>query len=139
MALALLLAAALSADGPDLAAIDKAVARCDAKLMTATFAAEPQRRRTFAIAAYQEQEAIVAARRALAAKRLAPVLVATPAAGGLMPASNIDLDHEAGLLAERQQQLDDTRMLSGLRDQLLDMMRQQYLSKCSVGKFDAQN
>ena len=138
MALALLLAAALSAEGPDLAAIDKAVARCDAKLMTATFASEPQRRRAFAIAAYQEQESIVAARRALAGKRLAPVLVATPAAGGLVPPSSSDLDREAQLIAERQQELDDTRMLSGLRDQLLDMMRQQYLSKCS-GKLDASN
>lgn len=136
MALALLLAAALSAEGPDLAAIDKAVARCDAKLMTATFAAEPQRRRAFGIAAFEEQQAIVAARRALAAKRLAPMLVATPAAGGLMPASNADLDHESGLLAERQQELDDARMLSGLRDQLLDMMRQQYLTRCATGKSD---
>lgn len=138
MALALLLAAALSAEGPDLAAIDKAVGRCDAKFMTATFAAEPQRRRAFGIAAYREQEAIVAARRDLAAKRLAPVLVAGPAAGGLMPPSNADLDHENSLLAERQQELDDARMLSNLRDQLLDMMRQQYLSKCS-GKLDASN
>lgn len=139
MTLALLLAAALASEGPDLAALDKAVARCDAKTMTATFAAEPQRRRAFAIDAYHEQESIVAARRALAMKRLAPVLVATPAAGGLTPASNSDLDHEAGLIAERQQELDDTRMLSSQRDQLLDLMRQQYLAKCSGGKFDAQN
>ncbi|MBO9671598.1 MAG: hypothetical protein J7485_13905 [Sphingobium sp.] len=136
---ALLFAAALSVDGPDLAALDKAVARCDAKLMTATFSAEPQRRRAFAIDAYHEQEAIVVARRALAMKRLAPVLVAAPAAGGLVPASNADLDHEAGLIAERQQELDDARMLSSQRDQLLDLMRQQYLAKCSGGKFDAQN
>ena len=138
MMLALLLAAELSADGPDLAVIDKAVARCDARIMTSTFTAEPQRRRAFAIAAYHEQESIVAARRALATKRLAPVLVATPAAGGLAPAGNADLEREAGLVAERQQELDDIRMLAGQRDQLLDMMRQQYLTKCS-GKLDAQN
>ncbi|MBO9579762.1 MAG: hypothetical protein J7498_02620 [Sphingobium sp.] len=133
---ALLFAAALSAEGPDLAALDKAVARCDAKFMTATFSAEPQRRRAFAIDAYHEQESIVAARRALAMKRLAPVLVAAPAAGGPVPASNADLDREASLIAERQQELDDVRMLSSQRDQLLDLMRQQYLAKCATGKSD---
>jgi hypothetical protein len=135
IAATLLLASALGADGPDLAAIDKAVARCDAKAMSATFSAEPQRRRAFAIAAYEEQEAIVAARRALAAKRLQPLLVAAPAAGGLMPPDPAALDRDGQLLAERQHELDDTRMLAAMRDQLLDMMRQQYLTRCT-GKLD---
>jgi hypothetical protein len=135
MIAAALFFAAVSADGPDLAAIDKAVAKCDAKAMSATFSAEPQRRRAFAIAAYEEQEAIVAARRALAAKRLQPVLVAAPAVGGLMPADSEALDREGQLIVERQQELDDTRMLAAMRDQLLDMMRQQYLTRCS-GKLD---
>jgi len=135
MTLALLLAAALSADGPDLAALDKAVARCDAKIMTSTFMAEPQRRRAFAIAAYEEQEAIVAARRALAAKRLSSPLVMTAAVGGPVPSSDpAALDRESQLIVERQQELDDTRMLAALRDELLDLMRRQYLARCATGK-----
>lgn len=134
---ALFIAAALSTDGPDLAAIDKAVARCETKVMSATFAAEPGRRRAFAIAAFEEQQAIVAARRALAARRLTPMLVAVPAAGNLMPPDDrAAIDHDGAMLAERQAQLDDTRMLAAMRDQLLDMMRQQYLAKCATGKSD---
>lgn len=124
-------------DVPDLATIDRAVARCDTKVMSGTFSAEPQRRRAFAIAAFEEQEQIIAARRALAAKRLAPQLVMTPAAGGLAPAdNNAELDRQSRLLAERQQALDDARQLDSMRDQLLDMMRQQYVAKCSAVKSD---
>ncbi len=139
MAAALLFAAAISTDGPDLGAIDRAVAKCDAKVMTSTFSAEPQRRRAFAIEAFHEQQDIVAARRALAARRLSPALVAAPAAGGLVPDNGrAALDHERELLDERQQELDDARMLAGMRDQVLDLMRQQYVSRCSAGKFDDQ-
>ncbi len=137
MAAALLFAAAISTDGPDLGAIDRAVAKCDAKVMSTTFSAEPQRRRAFAIEAFNEQQDIVAARRALAAKRLTPSLVPSPVTGGLMPAdSRAEIDRESQLLAERQQALDDARMLGAMRDQALDLMRQQYVSRCSTGKSD---
>ncbi|MBO9575803.1 MAG: hypothetical protein J7494_08720 [Sphingobium sp.] len=133
MSVFLLLAAAVSADGPDLAAIDRAVAKCDAKVMTSTFADEPQRRRAFAIAAFNEQQEIVAARRELAARRMpSPGAAPLPAAAPVGATDErAELDHQAHQLADRQQALDDTRMLSAMRDQVLDLMRQQYLSKCS--------
>ena len=135
----LLAAAAVNAEGPDLTTIDRAVAKCDAKVMTATFADEPQRRRAFAIAAFAEQESIVAARRALAARRLAPPAAQVPLAapvGGAVSAEDerADMDRLGHILNERQQALDDARMLSGMRDQALDLMRQQYVSKSSGGR-----
>jgi len=131
---ALLFAAALNADGPDLAALDKAVARCDAKVMTSTFAEEPQRRRAFAIAAFNEQQEIVAARRELAARRMAApsIPLAAPVGASTGPTDQrAEFDRQGYLLVERQQALDDARMLGAMRDQTLDLMRQQYLSKCS--------
>jgi hypothetical protein len=137
MLLALIFAAAVAVDGPDLAAIDRAVLKCDAKAMTATFADEPQRRRTFAISVFNEQQAIVNDRRLLAARRMtqpsgiAAIPVATPVGASDEPG---DIDRQAYLLGERQRELDDVRMLSTMRDQVLDLMRQQYLTKCAVGR-----
>ena len=132
----LLLSSAVSIDGPDLAAIDRAVAKCDAKVMTATFADEPQRRRAFAIAAFSEQQDIVSARRALIARRMppAPAITPLPVSVPVTADDHAELDRQAQLLAQRQQELDDARMLSAMRDQVLDLMRQQYVSKCSSGR-----
>lgn len=150
MSLLFLLAVAISADGPDLGAIDQAVSKCDAQVMTRTFADEPKRRRAFAIAAFNEEQAIVEAREALAAERLAALQPPTPSdppaaapasvpAQTPAPADPAALDLQTKALALRQQKLDDARMLNGLRENALDLMRQQYVLKCSTGRFSAQN
>jgi hypothetical protein len=87
------------------------------------------------IAIFNEQQAIVAARQALARRRYeAAGKPASPPDGAVvadaaMPSPNFDLEAQA--LADRQQMLDDGRMLGGLRDNALDMMRQHYLIGCN--------
>ena len=128
----ILVAAALAADGPDLANIDVAVAKCDARTMTRTFSDEPQRRRAFTIAAFNEQQAIIVARQALATRRLAML----PPGATIQPTPDerSAVERETQALTERQKELDDSRMLSGLRDDALDMMRRQYLVSCASGR-----
>jgi hypothetical protein len=132
------------AGGPDLAAIDAAVAKCDSRLMARTFGDEPARRRAFAIAAFAEQKEIFDARAALAARRLATADAMEPmpgaiVAGVLLSQPDDRFDRAAEALAERQRRLDDVRMLETMRDQTLDMMRAQYLSRCSGGRTSAQD
>ncbi|MBT2186420.1 hypothetical protein [Sphingobium nicotianae] len=133
--------------GPDLAEVERAVGKCDSGTMTKIFAGEPQRRRAAMIAIFNEQQAVVEARRALAQRRFeamnrppAPVqpsqsipaqpgATPVPAVAAAAPSPNFDM--EAQQLADRQQALDDARMLGGMRDNALDMMRQQYLIGCN--------
>lgn len=138
MSMLIYLASVIANGAPSLDEIDQAVAKCESKVMVRTYQEEPDRRRAFAIAAYREQEAIVTARQALAARRLAAL---QPTVGGTMSppqdqAAAFSLESQQ--LTERQQELDDARMLNGLREQALDLMRQQYVSKCSAGKFVGQ-
>jgi len=136
--LALVELAAL-ADGPSLDTLDQAVTQCDRDVLTRVFAAEPARRRHAAIEAFHEQQAIVAARRDLAARRLAALSGAPmplpPGSGAAQPggAPSTNFEVEAQQIADRQQALDDARMLDQMRDKALDMMRQQYLVSCSAG------
>jgi hypothetical protein len=133
MTIALALIAQLSAAalaGPDLVEVERAVAKCDGGAMTKIFGAEPQRRRAALIAVFNEQQAIVSARQALAQRRFeAAGKPASPPDVAPIPAPNFDLEAQA--LADRQQRLDDSRMLGGLRDNALDMMRQHYLTGCN--------
>lgn len=133
MSLALLFMAQLAAaatDGPELADVERAVARCDSGAMTKIFASEPQRRRAAVIAVFAEQQAIVAARRALAQRRY-EALGRPPVGPEAAPAPAQNFDLEAQALADRQEALNDARMLGSMRDGALDMMRQQYLTACN--------
>ncbi|MBN8820270.1 MAG: hypothetical protein J0I80_16300 [Sphingomonas sp.] len=136
MSLALLLlaqAAPMLVDGPDLKLVDRAVDKCDRDAMAKVFSAEPQRRRAMVIAVFNEQQAIVAERQALAQRRLDAQTKPAGAPVPAQPAGAVSFDVEAQMLANRQQALDDARMLGNLRDAALDMMRQQYLLSCNSG------
>lgn len=132
-------AATLAIDGPDLAEVEKAVGKCNADALARIYAAEPQRRRSATIAMFNEQQAIVAARRALGQRRL-DALARPASEAGMIPVTALQsagasneqaMAIEAQALAERQQALDDARMLSAMRDSALDMMRQHYLTSCN--------
>ena len=144
MSLALLLlaqASTVALEGPDLAEVERAVGKCDSGAMTKVFGGEPQRRRAAIIAIFTEQQAIVAARRALAQRRYDAMSKPAPAEPNMAPTATPvaapvpapDFALEAQLLADRQQALDDARMLGGMRDNALDMMRQHYLVSCNAG------
>lgn len=123
---------ALAIEGPDLSTIDGAVAKCDSKIMTKTFADEPPRRRAFVIAAFAEQQEIVKARRALAERRTA---LTQPGQTVQVTSEQKDaVERESHALAERQRELDDVRMLNGLREDALDLMRKQYVATCTGGR-----
>jgi len=140
MALTLLLLAQIvvaAADGPDLSEVERAVGKCDSGAMTKIFGKEPERRRAAMIAVFAEQQAIVAARRSLALRRFEtmskPAAPAPPEAaldGAVSLVANFDLEKQS--LADRQQALDDARMLGDMRDKALDMMRQHYLTTCNA-------
>jgi len=89
------------------------------------------------ISIFTEQQAIAAERRMLAQRRyeaMSKPAAATPEAGAApapAPAVNFELEKQA--LADRQQTLDDARMLAEMRDRALDTMRQQYLTTCNAG------
>lgn len=145
--------AALTIDGPALADVEQAVGKCDGGAMNKIFTAEPQRRRAAVIGFYTEQQAIVVARRALALRRFEAmskpvVAVQAPAAAPVSASQSViapvaapapiaalapSFDLDAQALSDRQQALDDARMLNGLRENALDMMRQQYLNSCNNG------
>jgi|GEM_PF-1271349 len=142
MNLALLLMTQLAVGataGPDLAEVDRAVAKCDSGAMTKVFGKEPERRRAAMIAIFTEQQAIASERRALAQRRydaLAKPAPAVPDAAAMpaavpVPTANFELEQQA--LTDRQQALDDARMLGEMRDKALDTMRQQYLTACNTG------
>jgi len=130
--IALAVMGALAIDGPDLSTIDTAVAKCDTKIMTKTFTDEPPRRRAFVIAAFAEQQEIVKARRALAEKRMA--LTQQGQTVQVTADQREGIEREGQALAERQRELDDVRMLNGLREDALDLMRKQYITTCSGGR-----
>jgi hypothetical protein len=75
----------------------------------------------------------VAERQALAQRRLDGQAKPAGAPAAPQPAGTVSFDVEAQMLANRQQALDDARMLGNLRDAALDMMRQQYLLSCNSG------
>lgn len=125
MILALALASATTA--ADLDALGSAVAACDRAVVNPVFSAEAERRSDVMRATFREQEAIVAQRRALAARRIELRQQAAP--GG----------YEALTLAEaaveeRQQALNDLRLLENLRRETMDAMRHHFLQTCPAGK-----
>ncbi len=134
-ALILAQAASVLADGPDLHEVARAVDKCDRDVMAKVFSVEPQRRRAATIAMFNEQQALVTERQALAQRRLD--VQGRQGKGQAVPASQWSgddparIEFDAQALANRQQALDDARMLNNLRDSALDMMRQQYLVSCN--------
>ncbi len=116
---------------PDLGAVADAVARCDRATVMPLLGAEGARRMHFLAGAYAEQQQINAARAALIARRQA-LRVA--------PASGVASDSEAAIrsaseaIVDRQQQLDDSRTLDGLRREAMDEMRRQFLLGCPASR-----
>lgn len=112
----------------DLAALDQAVARCDRAVASPAFASESERRSRFLLDTYRDQEAIVAARLALAERRRA-----LREADRKADAEAQALALEEAALEDRQRALNDRRMLEGIRRDTIDAMRRHYLSHCPAG------
>ena len=121
----LLLLAAASAD---LDALDLAVARCDRAAANPVFSAEAARRSQFLLDAYREQEAIVAARLDLSDRRRAE-----REAGAVKASDDHAMKLEEAALDDRQRALNDKRMLEGIRQDAMDMMRHYFLNNCPAG------
>lgn len=126
---ALLLALAVPNEAPSLTALADGVARCDRPATTAVFQAEEARRTAFLTLAYAEQEAIVHERAAIAARRQALRAATVQTAD-----SDALLTLAATLIADRQQALDDSRLLERLRREAIDQMRRQFLATCGDGR-----
>lgn len=129
----LLLALAVPNEAPSLTALADGVARCDRPATTSVFQAEEARRTGFLTQAYAEQEAIVHERAAIAARR--QVLRApTPTPGQVNSDTDALLTLAAAMIADRQQALDDARLLERLRREAIDQMRRQFLATCGDGR-----
>jgi hypothetical protein len=118
----------LAAASVDLDALDQAVARCDRAVANPAFSAEAARRSQFLLDAYREQEAIVTARLDLSDRRRAE-----REAGTVKPADDKTMKLEEAALDDRQRALNDKRMLEGIRQDAMDMMRRYFLNNCPAG------
>ena len=118
----------------ELQTLDQAVAQCNRAVLNPAFSAESGRRSQFLLDAYGEQEAIVAARLALAERRR----LLREAAGKKNVEEERAIALEDALLEDRQRALNDKRMLEGLRQNAIDAMRRHYLSHCQNGKGKAE-
>ena len=114
----------------ELQALDQAVAQCNRSIISPAFTAESGRRSQFLLDAYQEQEAIVASRLDLAARRR----LVREASIKKDAAEERAVTLEEALVEDRQRALNDKRMLEGLRQNAMDAMRRHYLAHCPAGK-----
>lgn len=130
---ALLLALSVPNEAPSLTALADGVARCDRPATTAVFQTEETRRTAFLTLAYAEQEAIVHERAAIAARRQI-LRAGTPTPGQINSDTDAGLTLASALIADRQQTLDDSRLLEHLRREAIDQMRRQFLSTCGDGR-----
>lgn len=121
----------LAAASADLNTLDQAVARCDRGIANASFSGEAARRSQFLLAAYREQEQIVAARLDIAQRRRELRETGKKAA-----ADEAKLALEDAALEDRQRALNDQRMLEGIRQDAMDTMRRYFLLNCPAGKTD---
>jgi hypothetical protein len=119
----------LAAASADLNALDQAVARCDRAAANPAFAGESARRSEFLLKAYREQEAIVAARADLSARRREWRESTRPSAS-----DDKALRLEEAALEDRQKALNDQRMLEAIRQDAMDNMRRYFLMNCPAGK-----
>ena len=113
----------------DFEALDKGVAACDRAAVNPVFAGEAARRSAFLTDAFAEQEAIVADRLDISARRRA-IRESRGAVG--------DTDQALALrqlaVEDRQRALDDRRKLESLRVETLDAKRHYFLVHCASGK-----
>ena len=114
----------------ELQALDQAVAQCDRAVANPVFASETARRSQTLLDAYGEQEAIVAARLALAERRR----LLREAADKKNAEEERAIALEEALIEDRQRALNDKRMLEGIRRDTIDAMRRYYLAHCPSGK-----
>lgn len=126
------LAAAASVD---LDTLDKAVAHCDRNTSNPVFSAEMARRSKFLLDAFREQEAIVNERLALANQRRVMREAPTSTTARSSDQKQIDkqLDLQQAALEDRQKALNDQRMLEGIRQDAIDLMRRYFLNNCPAG------
>ena len=113
----------------DLGQLDQAIARCDRGVASPAFASETARRSRFLMDTYREQEAIVAARLALAERRR-ELREATRKA----VAEERSLALEEAGIEDRQRALNDQRLLEGIRKDAIDSMRRHFLAHCPAGQ-----
>lgn len=125
VALPLFLAAA---SFPDLAALQEGIAKCERKAVTRAFAEEADRRTAALIDGFAEQQAIAAARRALAERRIAMASL-PPGPATLIEQQAITTASEQ--LDDRQRVLNDVRAADALYRQAMDDLRQRYLQSCT--------
>ena len=114
----------------ELQALDQAVVQCDRAVANPVFASETARRSQTLLDAYGEQEAIVAARLALAERRR----LLREAADKKNAEEERAIALEEALIEDRQRALNDKRMLEGIRRDTIDAMRRYYLAHCPSGK-----
>jgi hypothetical protein len=113
----------------DFAALDKGVAACDRSVVNPVFAGEAGRRSAFLSEAFAEQEAIVALRADLMARRRA-----IREGRGAIGDTDKDLSLQQLAVDDRQRALDDRRKPDALRIETLDAKRHYYLVHCASGK-----
>ncbi|QNN64767.1 hypothetical protein H9L12_10985 [Sphingomonas rhizophila] len=124
----LFLAAMSSAD---FTALDIALQQCKREVINPMFAAEAERRSAFMTEAFREQEAIVAERLDIAAKKRA-IRAGDPQAKGAE--TDAQLNARGLNVEDRQRALNDRRMLEGMRVDTMDAKRRYYLARCANGK-----
>ena len=122
----------LAAASADLDALDQAVAHCDRAAVNPMFAGEAARRSAFLLAAYHEQEAIIADRLALSDQRRTLREDASVKAAD-RKAADKQLDLQQAAIEDRQKALNDKRMLEGIREDAMDSMRHYFLLNCPAG------
>ncbi len=123
-----MLLVSLALTAADFDALDRSVASCARDAVNPVFASEAEQRSRFMTETYREQEAIIAERLDIAARRRA---LREGNNGGDTTAK---LDLQAQALEDRQRALNDRRMLQGLRAEAMDAKRTYYLAHCSRGK-----
>ncbi len=89
---------------------NQAVARCDRGMANPAFSAEAAQRSTFLLDTYREQEAIVTARLDISQRR-----ATLREAGAIKASDDRQLTLEEAATEDRQQALNDRRMLEGIR------------------------
>ena len=121
----------LLAASADLDALNQAVARCDRGMANPAFSAEAAQRSTFLLDTYREQESIVTARLDISQRR-----AALRQAGAIKASDDKQLKLEEAATEDRQQALNDKRMLEGIRRDTMDSLRRYFLMNCPAGKTD---
>lgn len=121
----------LIAASAELDALNNAVSRCDRAVVNPVFSAEAAQRSTFLLDTYREQEAIVTTRLDIAQRR-----AALRQAGAIKASDDRQLKLEEAATEDRQQALNDRRMLEGIRRDTMDSLRRYFLMNCPAGKTD---